>query len=166
MPCIPRFTTNRDSFSKTSLPLQASHLQTINPLKMMNKICVLLILASIWIGVSAKREWTSNKGPVTGRLVRNDPTGLCDSVKSEAGYFKIEGSKNKNYFYWFFEARNNPETAPTILWMTGGPGCSSGIALFKENGPCMIDPAHQDQTKPNPFSWNTNANIMAILNNE
>ena len=128
----------------------------------MNKICVLLILASIWIGVSAKREWTSNKGPVTGRLVRNDPTGLCDSVKSEAGYFKIEGSKNKNYFYWFFEARNNPETAPTILWMTGGPGCSSGIALFKENGPCMIDPAHQDQTKPNPFSWNTNANIMYI----
>ena len=114
--------------------------------------------------VNGKRTWMSPKlnEKVKGEITENDPTGLCDTVKSKAGYFKITGSKNKNYFYWYFEARNNPETAPTILWMTGGPGCSSGIALFKENGPCKIDPNHDDQTLKNTYGWNTNANIVYI----
>ena len=64
------------------------------------------------------------------------------------------------YFFWFFESRSKPATDPVILWMTGGPGCSSAIALFKENGPCTI----QDDltTKKNPFSWNSNASILYI----
>ena len=63
------------------------------------------------MGVDAKRTWTSPKlqGQLQGELTKNDPTGLCDTVKSQAGYFKITGSKNKNYFYWFFESRNHPK---------------------------------------------------------
>ena len=49
-----------------------------------------------------------------------------------------------------------------ILWMTGGPGCSSGVALFKENGPCQIDPDHDDKTIINPYGWNSNASIVYI----
>jgi|EP00945_MAST-04E_sp_MAST-4E-sp1_P006181 cathepsin A (carboxypeptidase C) len=125
-------------------------------------LCV-LVAACLLVGAYGKQAWTSNKGPVTGRLqVNNDPTGLCDTVKSEAGYFKIEGSKDKNYFYWFFESRNDPKNDPVILWMTGGPGCSSGIALFKENGPCQIDPSDILNTKMNPYGWNANASIMYI----
>ena len=125
------------------------------------------IIATLCFGgttVDAKRTWTSPKlqGQLEGELTKNDPTGLCDTVKSQAGYFKITGSKNKNYFYWFFESRNHPETDPVILWMTGGPGCSSGIALFKENGPCQIDPDHEDKTILNPYGWNSNASIVYI----
>lgn len=125
---------------------------------------VLLATLTVLAVVNGKRTWMSPKlnEKVKGEITENDPTGLCDTVKSKAGYFKITGSKNKNYFYWYFEARNNPETAPTILWMTGGPGCSSGIALFKENGPCKIDPNHDDQTLKNTYGWNTNANIVYI----
>jgi hypothetical protein len=62
------------------------------------------------------------------------PEGLCDTVAQQSGYYKITGTKNANYFYWYFESRNDPATDPVILWMTGGPGCSGAVALFHENG--------------------------------
>lgn len=86
--------------------------------------------------------------------------GFCDETKQLSGYFKIAGSRSKNYFYWFFESRGAPSTDPLIIWLTGGPGCSSMLALLVENGPCSV---RDDLTlERNPFSWNERANIMWI----
>ena len=41
-------------------------------------------------------------------------------------------------FYFFFESRTKKE-APVVIWLTGGPGCSSELAMFYENGPFKID---------------------------
>jgi len=99
---------------------------------------------------------------VTGILEDAPVEGLCDeSVKSLSGYYKIQGSKKQNYFFWFFEARNSPETAPLTVWLTGGPGCSSQLALFTENGPCSVKEAGNG-TVNNPYSWNENSNIMWV----
>ncbi|KAI5955218.1 hypothetical protein KGF54_001779 [Candida jiufengensis] len=76
-----------------------------------------------------------------------------------AGYFKC-GLTENNMFYWFFESRNNPDTDPLILWLTGGPGCSSSYGLFFELGPSSIDV----NLKPvyNNFSWNSNASVIFL----
>lgn len=45
-------------------------------------------------------------------------------------------------FYFLFESRNekiNDSEDPVVLWMTGGPGCSSELAVFYENGPYSIN---------------------------
>jgi cathepsin A (carboxypeptidase C) len=47
------------------------------------------------------------------------------------------------------------------MWMTGGPGCSSEVALFGENGPCTVN-ADGTDTITNPSSWNSNANLLYI----
>jgi hypothetical protein len=64
-------------------------------------------------------------------------------------------------FYWMFESRSDPANDPLVVWLTGGPGCSSILALFFENGPCSI---HEDgqSTKPNPFGWNDRANVIWV----
>jgi len=87
---------------------------------------------------------------------------ICDkSVDQHHGYFKLSGAKEKDYFYWLFEAKENPKDAPLIMWLTGGPGCSSELALFTENGPCKVN-SDGKSTSPNAFSWNRKANILFL----
>lgn len=63
--------------------------------------------------------------------------------------------------FWFFEARNSPTTAPLATWFNGGPGCSSMIGLFQENGPChFVNGASTPSLNPN--SWNNFANMLYI----
>eukprot|EP00494_Astrolonche_serrata_P030904 UN31172 len=45
--------------------------------------------------------------------------------------------------------------------MTGGPGCSSEVALFGENGPCKVNKNGTDTTL-NTYSWNSQANLLYI----
>lgn len=68
--------------------------------------------------------------------------------------------KKSDIFYWHFESRSNPTTDPLVIWLTGGPGCSSMLALFTENGPFTIN---DDLTlENNPMAWNNNANIVFV----
>jgi len=50
------------------------------------------------------------------------------------------------------------------MWINGGPGCSSALGLFMELGPCSVkdDPKSVNDTKVNPDSWNSNANIFFL----
>jgi len=63
-------------------------------------------------------------------------------------------------FYWLFSSRNNPTSDPLVIWLTGGPGCSSEVALFIENGPYTVNP--DLSLKTNPYSWNNNSNLLFI----
>ncbi|OSX56159.1 hypothetical protein POSPLADRAFT_1050876 [Postia placenta MAD-698-R-SB12] len=85
---------------------------------------------------------------------------LCDpSVKQYSGYLDI--AEDKHLFFWFFEARVNPEEAPLLLWLNGGPGCSSSTGLLFELGPCSVSDNGANVTY-NPYSWNTHANVIFL----
>lgn len=111
------------------------------------------------------KQWTFREQSYAGTLlekVGSEHETLCDpTVKNVPGYFKIEGKEEKHYFYWFFESRSSPSTDPLVIWLTGGPGCSSQLALFVENGPCSVA-LDGKSTINNPYSWTSNANVMWI----
>lgn len=95
----------------------------------------------------------------------NDPSSLgIDTVKQYAGYLDVNQGQD-HLFFWFFESRNDPQNDPTVLWLNGGPGCSSiGSGLLFENGPSSIVKADNGSysTKFNDFSWNSNANMLYL----
>lgn len=49
-------------------------------------------------------------------------------------YVPIGGSNAKKLFYYFVESERNPKTDPVVLWLNGGPGCSSLDGLIYEHG--------------------------------
>ncbi|KAJ9353715.1 hypothetical protein DTO027B9_5158 [Paecilomyces variotii] len=113
--------------------------------------------------VAPPTDLTATKGyldiPVRYKKV---PNGVCETdpnVKSFSGYVDVE--ENEHIFFWFFEARKEePEKAPLTVWINGGPGSSSMIGLFQENGPCGID--SNGKVYNNPYSWSNASNMLYI----
>ncbi|KAJ7134876.1 peptidase S10 serine carboxypeptidase [Mycena epipterygia] len=90
------------------------------------------------------------------------PTLCDDSVKQYSGYLDI--AKDKHLFFWFFESRSSPSSDPLVMWLNGGPGCSSTTGLLFELGPCSIKKTENGTVviNRNPYSWNENANIIFL----
>ncbi|PIA16344.1 peptidase S10, serine carboxypeptidase [Coemansia reversa NRRL 1564] len=86
---------------------------------------------------------------------------LCDTnVTQYSGY--LDTAEDKHFFFWFFEARNvRREKVPLILWLNGGPGCSSFTGLLMELGPCRAGKGG-NHTVYNPFAWNDGAHILFL----
>ncbi|KAA1476177.1 serine carboxypeptidase [Dentipellis sp. KUC8613] len=100
--------------------------------------------------------------PTPGKLRVTENSGVCETtpgVYQASGYGDLTSSES--VWFWFFEARNNPDTAPLVTWFNGGPGSSSMIGLFQENGPCRIN-NDSSSVSLNPNSWNEFANVLYI----
>lgn len=41
---------------------------------------------------------------------------------------------SKNLFYYFVESEGKPSEDPVVLWLNGGPGCSSFDGFVYEHG--------------------------------
>lgn len=66
-------------------------------------------------------------------------------------------------FYMFVESQSDPAHDPVVLWLNGGPGCSSMFGFAQENGPyIMPDGSDEFETQVNPYSWNKIANVIYI----
>jgi serine carboxypeptidase-like clade II len=74
-----------------------------------------------------------------------------------SGYVNV--TTGQSIHYWFFPSQNKPASDPVILWLNGGPGCSSLLGATTENGPFMFDEGGINFVR-NPYSWNTNASVI------
>ncbi|GAA1306169.1 S10 family serine carboxypeptidase-like protein [Saccharothrix xinjiangensis] len=101
-------------------------------------------------------------------------------ARSYAGHIDLAdqvhqgGRKRNQLFYWFFESQTcNPHIAatdprqrrliaetPLIIWLNGGPGASSLLGLFLENGPFTIDGDAAGTISVTPDSWNQEAHVV------
>lgn len=83
-------------------------------------------------------------------------------IKSYSGFFTVNKPYNSNLFFWFFPSQTDYANAPVVLWLQGGPGASSLIGLFAENGPFQVKSKHG--LKLRKFSWVNNHSVIYIDN--
>ncbi|CAI9090871.1 OLC1v1025742C1 [Oldenlandia corymbosa var. corymbosa] len=87
--------------------------------------------------------------------------------KHYSGYVKLNGTKpSKNLFYYFVESERNPGKDPVVLWLNGGPGCSSFDGFVYEHGPFNFEKGKKKGDLPslhlNPYSWSKVSNIIYL----
>ena len=46
----------------------------------------------------------------------------------------MNDTNGRELFYYFVESEGNPATDPVVLWLNGGPGCSSFDGFIYEHG--------------------------------
>ncbi|KAL2892494.1 Serine carboxypeptidase-like 18 [Bienertia sinuspersici] len=128
-----------------------------------------------------KRE----KLTVNGTTSSNSESRVVDSLpgfsgnlpfKLHTGYIGVGKREEVQLFYYFIESEQDPDSDPLMLWLTGGPGCSSLSAIFFEHiGPLSLNytGVYSDRTtvtwetnlpplQLNPYSWTKFVNILFV----
>ncbi|KAF4589883.1 Peptidase S10, serine carboxypeptidase [Ophiocordyceps camponoti-floridani] len=128
------------------------------------------LISSHLIGLSvlaaAPRCYGQSENP--SMTVKEIKPEVCGNAASFAGYVKFPPNTMKsmtqpnkmNFFYWYFPAQENPENAPVVVWLNGGPGVTDMAGIFTEVGPCTIDKDLKQTANPN--SWNKKHNMLFI----
>ncbi|KAJ7180968.1 Alpha/Beta hydrolase protein [Mycena filopes] len=87
--------------------------------------------------------------------------------RSYAGNIDVQraGHPNNTLFFWALEKSTGSLTAakstePWGIWLNGGPGSSSMVGFFLENGPIRI--ANDGTISANKYSWDTVADYIWI----
>ncbi|ERN14542.1 hypothetical protein AMTR_s00038p00086870, partial [Amborella trichopoda] len=81
------------------------------------------------------------------------PEGV--NFKQYAGYVTVDDQARRALFYYLTEADGaDPSTKPLLLWLNGGPGCSSlGYGAMEELGPFRVYSDGKTLYK-NRYAWN------------
>ena len=129
--------------------------------------------------VSSASETITIHSPIDHNITiryKIPPIGTCTTVfpkqQQYTGYISLPRYKiapvQQNYsintFFWFIEARTSPSTAPLTIFLNGGPGSSSMVGLFQENGPCEVVEIAEGKlgTQPRDWGWDRSSNILYI----
>ncbi|KAL0299861.1 UNVERIFIED_CONTAM: Serine carboxypeptidase-like 40, partial [Sesamum angustifolium] len=78
------------------------------------------------------------------------------------GYVTVNRTAGRAFYYYFVEAHHSHHSLPLLLWLNGGPGCSSlAFGAMEELGPFRV---HSDGKTlyQNKYAWNHAANTLFL----
>lgn len=94
----------------------------------------------------------------------NQQQKIFPDPQPDVGFIQVTENPKNQLFYWHFQAQNNPNEAPLVIYIEGGPGCSSAFGIFTLMGPYEIHKYSSDYKKAElrTTSWTTNANMLFV----
>ena len=108
-------------------------------------LCILLVLIQVIISAA--------ENDLVGTIPDYEYRGRLYS-----GYLDV--SDVKKFHYMFNYAHEDPEHKPLVLWLNGGPGCSSLDGWANEHGPMQL--GEDGKFHINEYSWNRAANMIYL----
>ncbi|PON78774.1 Serine carboxypeptidase-like [Parasponia andersonii] len=92
------------------------------------------------------------------------------ALPTKSGYLKLNPNSDSAIFYAFYEAQKShsplPQT-PLLVWLQGGPGCSSMYGNFFELGPWRVNSLGYTDSyvlESNPGAWNRIFGVLFLDN--
>ncbi|KAL9078208.1 MAG: hypothetical protein Q9157_002861 [Trypethelium eluteriae] len=83
-------------------------------------------------------------------------------LKMHAGHVEITPEHNGNLFFWHFQNRHIGDRERTVIWLNGGPGCSSMDGALMEVGPYRVN--DNGTLRYNNGSWDEFTNLLFVDN--
>ncbi|KAI5784609.1 pheromone-processing carboxypeptidase KEX1 [Geopyxis carbonaria] len=117
---------------------------------------LLLLLTVAAPGIVADEEKTAADYFV--RSLPGQPDGPL--VKMHAGHIEVDHESNGNLFFWHYQNKHIAQRQRTVLWLNGGPGCSSMDGALMEVGPYRLK--DEKTLIHNEGSWHEFANLLFV----
>ena len=83
-----------------------------------------------------------------------------DLLKMHAGHVEVSSASNGNLFFWHYANRHIGDKPRTVIWLNGGPGCSSMDGALMEVGPYRV--REGGKLEYNNGSWDEFSNLMFV----
>ena len=124
-------------------------------------VLLIIILVIVLIFVFKKDSDDSDSEEEVNKEDKVESLPYYEYKKSKfySGY--LNASDTKFFHYIYVEAEKDKDKKPLVLWLNGGPGCSSLNGWATENGPYTIKD-NEDNFTENKYSWNKEANMLYI----
>ncbi|RKF83113.1 Pheromone-processing carboxypeptidase kex1 [Golovinomyces cichoracearum] len=126
----------------------------------MARATILFSLCAIFIGSSSTEKTAAD---YFVRSLPGAPPGPLLSM--HAGHVEVDSEHHGNIFFWLYQNRHIANKQRLVIWLNGGPGCSSEDGALMEVGPYRVKNTPEGQSlEYNDGSWDEFSNLMFVDN--
>ncbi|CAL4903751.1 unnamed protein product [Urochloa decumbens] len=127
-----------------------------------------LFLLLVVVVASSLQAWRRCGAAPAGAQVTRLPGYGGGQLPSRhyAGYVTVDEAHGRRLFYYLVESERDPAKDPLVLWLNGGPGCSSFDGFVYEHGPFNFEAGGSAGSLPklhlNPYSWSKVSSVIYL----
>ncbi|CAA7050998.1 unnamed protein product [Microthlaspi erraticum] len=123
-----------------------------------------LLLLSLLLTISSCFASTYVEEQKRDRIIELPGQPSNVDFRQYSGYITVNEERGRALFYWLVESPTDrdPKSRPLVLWLNGGPGCSSvAYGAAEEIGPFRVG-SDGKTLYPKLYAWNKLANLLFL----